>query len=229
MKLMVAIPAYNEALVIARVLRSLKAELKNISGFDQKNIIVVNDGSTDQTGQISQKHADIVFNHLLNLGLGGALATAFTYARKNTYDILVTFDADGQHQAKDIPRLIKPIIKGEADVVIGSRMLGLGNMPFLRKFINKTANIITRITGGVTTSDSQSGLRVFNHKAIHLIRLHTRGMEVSSEILHQIKVKKLRFLEIPIAAIYTNYSQDKGQPITDAPKVFFRFLFRIIR
>jgi len=229
MKLIVAIPAYNEASVISDVIKSVKQTLKNLSLFQKKSVVVVDDGSSDKTGNEAVREADVVLTHVINLGLGAAIQTAFVYARINRADVLVTFDADGQHVARDIARLIQPIIKNQADIVIGSRMLGLGRMPILRELVNITANYVTFITTGVKTGDSQSGLRAFNKKAIQKINIISKGMEVSSEIFMHIKTLRLKLAEIPIKAIYTTYSRAKGQPLTDAPKVFFRLLFRIIK
>ncbi len=229
MKLLVVIPAYNEAVMIVRVVKSVKKALKKISGFSKKEVVVINDGSSDKTATLAARYSDLVLNHLTNQGLGAALSTGFIYGKRHQFDILVTFDADGQHRATDIWKLIQPIQKNQADVVIGSRLLGLGKMPLSRILINYVANILTFFTGGVWSTDSQSGLRAINKKALNLLKLRTRGMEVSSEILTQVKMHNLRYSEIAIPAIYTDYSQTKGQQLRNAPGVFFRLIFRIIR
>lgn len=229
MKLMVTIPAYNEARLITRVLKSIKKSLKDLTGFREKAVVVIDDGSTDNTGILAVVSSDLVFTHVINQGLGAVISTAFKYAKKQKFDILVTFDADGQHRAEDLSKLIAPIVEGKADVVIGSRLLGMGTMPVSRKIVNILANLFTVISGGVRSTDSQSGLRAFGKTAIQKIRLKTRGMEVSSEILTQVKTHGLKYREISIPAIYTDYSQAKGQPLTNAPNVLFRLFFRIIR
>lgn len=221
MKLLIVIPAFNEERLIAQVLSSIP---KKISGFNYISKIIINDGSSDNIKVIAHKLKTPIITHIINRGLGAALATGFEYARNENYDVLVTFDADGQHEGKDIERLIKPILQKEADVVIGSRLLSNSPMPLTRKIINKTSNILTFILFAVWTTDSQSGLRVFNKLAINKIRLKSQRMEVSSEIFKEISRLKLRLSEIPINSIYTSYSLGKGQKITNAPNVFWKLL-----
>lgn len=225
MKLLIGIPAFNESEMIDKVLRSFPKKISKISKID---ILVVDDGSTDNTGKISRLAGATVLTHLLNRGLGGALKTIFAYARINKYDILVTFDADGQHKASDLPKIIHQVSSGFADVVIGTRWMGTKIKPITRLLVNKIANIVTFFLFGVYTSDSQSGFRVFNKKAIEMIKLKTDGMEVSSEFFKEIKRHKLRFAEIPIETIYTDYSITKGQRISDAPNILFRLILRLL-
>jgi len=203
MKLVVVIPAYNEEKTISQVIEGVKKYAENI--------IVVDDGSTDKTDQLAKKQKVIVYRHLINRGLGGALATGIEAALNHKADIILTFDADGQHQAEDIPRLIQPIIESEADVSIGSRFLEKNKIPFNRKIANFIGNIITFILFGIWVSDSQSGLRCFNKKAARTLKIETSSMEASSEIIKEIKNHQLRLKEIPIKAIYTEYSLSKGQ------------------
>jgi len=226
MNLIIGIPAYNEEAMIKRVLNTLPRKLSGISNLD---IVLIDDGSVDKTGTIAKKLGVSVLTHIINRGLGGALKTAFSYAKSKNYDILVTFDADGQHDAKDIPKVILPILNNQADVVIGSRWFGDNNKPFSRYIINRLANIFTYLMYGIWTSDSQSGFRAFNKKAIRQINLITDGMEVSSEIFKEIYRNKLSFTETPINVIYTDYSRKKGQQIQNAPNVLFQLLFRLIK
>lgn len=226
MKLTIVIPAYNEEGMLVKATQRLP---KGLIGISQIEKVVIDDGSVDKTSHQAQSIADTLIRHPINVGLGGALATGFAYAKQSDCDILVTFDSDGQHKASDIEHLIRPIIENKADVVIGSRMMGKGYMPPSRKMVNYIANIITGLMGGQKSSDSQSGLRAFNKKAVALIEIKTTGMEVSSEILCEIKRHRLRLQEIPIAAIYTEYSQTKGQRISNAPNVFFQLFKRLIR
>lgn len=225
MKILIGIPAYNEEQMIGEVIRSLFIIIKKI-GLD---ILVVNDGSTDNTSAIASAQKVTVINHLLNRGLGGALKTIFAYAKVNGYDVLLTFDADGQHEAKDIPKLIDPIIKNRADVVIGTRWKNLKKTPFSRFVVNQFANIITYLLFGIWTTDSQSGFRSFNKKAIQKIHLETDGMEVSSEFFREIFRNKLRFVEVSTDVIYTTYSTTKGQKLSNAVNVSFQLLLRLLR
>ncbi|MBU1148464.1 glycosyltransferase family 2 protein [Patescibacteria group bacterium] len=203
MKTVIVIPAYNEESTIAKVL----AEVKPLF----PNIIVIDDGSTDNTYQIAKGLGVTVLRHMINRGLGGALGTGFQAALLNQADIVVTFDADGQHQVEDISRLIKLIIEGQADVVIGSRMKDRKGMPLHRQLANVVGNLVTKLLFGIWVSDSQSGLRAFSRQAASQININSNEMEVSSEIINEIHVHQLRLTEIPIAPIYTDYSLSKPQ------------------
>lgn len=217
MKFVVVIPAYNEEKTISQVIERVKKYTENI--------IVVDDGSTDKTNQLAEKQRVIVYRHLINRGLGGALATGLQAALRQGADIILTFDADGQHQAEDIPELIKPIIKSEADVVIGSRFLKKNKIPLNRKIANFIGNIITFILFGIWVSDSQSGLRCFNRKSAKILKIKTSSMEVSSEIIKEVKKHQLRLKEIPIKAIYTTYSLSKGQNFILGIKTLIKLIF----
>lgn len=204
LKTFIVIPAYNEAHSIQRVLEGLKH-----AGYP--SILVVDDGSTDETYDLAYKEGVYVARHLLNSGLGGALGTGIQGALMLGADIIVTFDADGQHAVEDIPDLIAPIEKGEADVTIGSRLLDHRGMPFRRVMMNWVANVVTFLLFGIWVTDSQSGLRAFSRDAARLLRIRTRHMEVSSEIIREIGTHRFRYKEVPIQAIYTDYSLSKGQ------------------
>lgn len=224
--MLIGIPAFNEALTVGDVIETLPKRIKGIKKID---VLVVDDGSIDNTKDIALNKGAMVVSHALNRGLGGALKTVFEYAKINDYDILVTFDADGQHNGKDITKLIQPLMNKRSDVVIGARWGHNQNVPFSRLFVNQIANYITFVLCGIYTHDSQSGLRSFNRKATNLIRFQTDGMEVSSEIFKEIKNNNLRVKEIPIKAIYSNYSKSKGQKFSDAPDVLFRLFLRLIK
>ncbi len=209
MKLAILIPAYNEEKTLARVIQTLP---KKFPGITQKEIIVVNDGSRDHTRDIALKYKVTTVSHWLNRGLGGALGTGFDYARVHGFDVMITFDADGQHHPDDIAPVIKPIVQKKADVVVGSRFLTKkGQMPWYRRIGIFGFNIITYLLFWVWTTDSQSGLRAFSKKAIQKIEIKSNKMEVSSEFFNEIQAKNLRMVEIPIRSIYTNYSLAKGQ------------------
>ena len=156
MKLLILIPAYNEEKTLAKVIKTLP---KKINGITQKEVVVVNDGSNDQTAQVAQKSGVTVISHYLNRGLGGALGTGFEYARKNNFDILITFDADGQHDPQDIEPVLKPIIHQKADISIGSRLKNPKGMPWYRIVGIWGLNLFTFMFFWVWTTDSQSGLR----------------------------------------------------------------------
>lgn len=218
----VVIPAYNEERTIVGVIRGLKAK-----GFAQ--IIVVDDGSSDRTGKVVREEGVVLVRHLLNRGVGGALGTGIKAALRFRPNIVVTFDADGQHDPDDIPRLIEPIEKGEADIVIGSRMLDPAGMPWSRRVANRIANVVTYLLFGVWATDSQCGLRAFSRDAAARIRIMTSGMEVSSEILAEIVRNRLRYREVPVKAIYTDYSLSKGQSFTHGLHTLLKLMLAKVR
>jgi glycosyltransferase involved in cell wall biosynthesis len=206
-RVVVVIPAYNEEQTIVDVLRGLKQR-----GFT--TLIVVDDGSSDRTGELASREGVIRLRHILNRGLGGALGTGISAALRLGAEVIVTFDADGQHDPNDIMRLLEPIEVGEAEVVIGSRMLDPRGMPCRRLLANWTANVVTYLLFGGWTTDSQSGLRAFSSRAATRMQIITTGMEVSSEIIAETVRNRLKWKEVPVKAIYTTYSLSKGQSFT---------------
>jgi glycosyltransferase involved in cell wall biosynthesis len=206
-RVVVVIPAYNEERTIVEVIRGLKQR-----GFT--TLIVVDDGSSDRTGALASGEGVIRLRHLLNRGLGGALGTGISAALRLGAEVIVTFDADGQHDPNDIMRLLEPIEVGKAEVVIGSRMLDPQGMPYRRRMANWIANVVTYLLFGGWTTDSQSGLRAFSSRAATRMRIMTTGMEVSSEIIAETVRNRLKWEEVPVQAIYTDYSLSKGQSFT---------------
>lgn len=198
----IILPAYSESKVIKDVIHSIKKE-----GYE--NIIVVDDGSTDNTYKEAKSTNVITISHPINRGKGAATQTGIDAAKLLNADIIVTMDSDGQHDPKDIKRLIQPILNDKADVVIGSRMLNTKGMPKSRIYMNKIGNIVTYIFFGILVSDSQSGFRAYNKKAYTSVYTYMDRYEFESEMLGQIKNAKLRIKEIPIKVIYTDYSKSK--------------------
>ncbi|MBM2820496.1 MAG: glycosyl transferase family 2 [Candidatus Berkelbacteria bacterium] len=207
MKVAIIIPAYNEEKTLGEVLESIPKRFPKIS---KTEIIVISDGSRDETASIALKSGATLIEHDLNRGLGGALGTGFEYARRNNFDAVLTFDADGQHNSEDIWPVLRPIIHGRADVVIGSRLKNPKGMPWFRIVGIWGLNIITALFYWVWSTDSQSGLRAFSKKAIKNIDIHSNKMEVSSEFFFEIGRKELKLVEVPIKSIYTDYSLTKG-------------------
>lgn len=214
---MIVIPAYNEEKSIGNVINDLRK-----SGFE--NIIVVDDGSRDNTLEIAENKKVKVYSHIINRGLGGALSTGISAALKNNADIIATCDADGQHNPKDIKRAIDFLKKEKLDVVIGSRLINSKGMPLSRKIINSGASFITQLLFGIYSTDTQSGLRVFTKEAAEKIIIKTNRMEVSSEIIKEIGRNKMKFKEIPIEAIYTDYSMKKGQGGMNAFNIAYKLM-----
>jgi len=221
MKLTIVIPAYNEGKVIASVLKLMP---KKIKGASSVQTIVVNDGSTDNTYDEAAKYADYVANHVINLGAGAAVITGFAAAKKIGTDVVVMLDADGQHNPKNIEKLIEPIINKKADIVIGTRMLNSKGMPAIKVFGNWSMNVMTFITTGGWSTDTQSGMRAISRKALDRMQLQAVGFEYCSEIVGEAKRCKLKLKEVPIQTIYTDYSKAKGQSIVNAINIFTKLL-----
>lgn len=211
MKGIIAVPAYNEENVIKDVVLSIPRRI----GLLSLDIVVVNDGSTDQTAREVKKTRATLISHPVNRGLGAALGTGFEFARRQNYDLLVTIDGDGQHDPREIPKIIQPILKNQADFVVGTRVV-IEGMPVTRRFLTFFASLITYFFTGVWTSDSQSGFRAFSKRAIDKIAIQVDRMEVSSDFFGQCREKKLRIIEVPIKPIYTKYSLAKGQNILNS-------------
>lgn len=209
LKVCVVIPAYNEAPVIKDVVKDITNALKKAT-YDFE-VVVVNDGSSDNTAAQAQKSGATVINHILNTGAGGATATGLSYANQNGFDIAVTMDADGQHAAEDVTKGIREIQKQNADLLIGSRLINAEGMSRSKQLGNKGLSMITFLLFGTNTTDSQSGLRLFSKRALQNLRWKTTGYEFCSEMIWRAKQLGLTISEYPIRAIYTDYSKSKGQ------------------
>jgi len=195
MKIAVGIPAFNEERNIASII----LQLKKIYDL----IIVCNDGSSDLTASIAKELGAIVIDHVKNIGYGSAIRTIFLKAKELDIDVLVTFDADGQHKVDDISKTLEPIIKNEADIVIGSRFLNTtSNIPEYRKIGIKTITGLTNVSTGSKITDAQSGFRAYSKKILNEIHPSEQGMGVSTEILIKSAKKKFRITEVPITVLY---------------------------
>lgn len=217
MKVVAVIPAYNESKTIAEVLSHTR---RFVDG-----IIVVDDGSTDRTAEIARVHGALVVSHVINRGLGAAIGSGFEMAKRAGADVVITLDADGQHDPSEIRTLVSAIEKG-ADVVIGSRMLARKGMPYERQLANMLGNLVTLFLFGVSVSDSQSGFRALSAYALSHIQIKTNHMEVSSELIAEAKRHKLKLAEVPVKAIYTHYSLSKGQNFAVGFKTLVKLVIR---
>ena len=189
------IPAYNEENNIAGIITKLK-KITN-------SIIVCDDGSSDMTADISRNLGAIVIKHDKNRGYGAAINTIFQKAVEIESDILVTFDADGQHRIEDIPKLLTPIEKNGADIVIGSRFLkNESDVPNYRKIGIKMITGVTNASINQKLTDAQSGFRAYSKQVLAEISPSDMGMGISTEILIKASSKGLKISEVPITILY---------------------------
>ena len=196
MKITIGLPAYNEEENIGKII----SELQKLN----YSIIVCNDGSSDQTGKIAEKMGAIVVNHQKNMGYGSAIKSIFDKAKEINCDILITFDADGQHNFSDIKEVLKPLISEKVDIVIGSRFLGEGEdkIPKYRKLGIKAITKISSLSQNLNIKDTQSGFRGYNKKALEQINPTENGMGISTEILIKASKKDLKIVEVPVIINY---------------------------
>lgn len=216
MKTVVVIPAYNEERHVGDVVRSLRSVADAV--------VVVNDGSSDRTGEVAATAGATVVTHVINRGYGAGTATGIAAALLLGADAIVTFDADGQHAASDVPRITKPIADGVADVVIGVRTVERDRIPVTRRIAHWCANALTYALFGLWVTDSHSGLRAFSRRMAEGMELKCDRMEVASEIIKEIKRGGWKLAEVPIVPIYTEYSLSKGQSFTVGLKTAWRLI-----
>jgi len=207
----VGIPAFNEATMIAQVVLEAQKHADVV--------VVCDDGSSDGTGAIAKRLGAEVIRHERNMGYGASIKSLFKRARELNADVLVTLDADGQHDPEEIPRVVKPIVRGVADLVIGSRFIethGTREMPFYRRF---GAQIITKLVNGSSKngiSDAQSGFRAYNRQALERLSPFEDGMGASVEILLKASKHDLKICEVPSSCKYRNGEVDTSteHPLT---------------
>ena len=214
MKIIIGIPAFNEEKNIAGIISKLKRTTKDI--------IVCNDGATDLTAEIAEEMGAIVINHEKNLGYGGAIRSIFLKAKDLNGDVLVTFDADGQHRIEDLNKVINPILDGQSDIVIGSRFLDDNEkeVPQYRKVGIKVITKITNVTIKKDLTDSQSGFRAYSKRVLNEIKPVESGMGVSTEILIKASSKNLKISEVPIKILYGENSSTHN-PVVHGSSVIF--------
>lgn len=220
MRVIAVIPAYNEVQTIAEVLKKTRPFVDRL--------IVVDDGSSDDTAAQAPGQGIILVRHRLNRGLGAALQTGFAAALRLGADVVVTLDADLQHNPSEIVIFLQAIKDG-ADVVIGSRMIKSAGMPWHRILANTIGNLVTLILFGAYVTDSQSGFRALTANAIRAMDLRTERMEISSELVAEAKRCGLKLQEVPISAIYTSYSLSKGQGFFTGLKTLSKLILRRLR
>lgn len=207
----IVIAAYNEG-------SRLAATLKSVVG--QASVVVVDDGSQDNTFGVASSFPVWVLRHPINCGQGAALQTGIDFALSRGAEAIVTFDADGQHDPADLPNMLRPVLSGQADVALGSRFLGATkNMPVSRRLLLKMAILFTRLTNGLKLTDTHNGFRVFSRKAAQQVRIRQPRMAHASEILDQIAKHELRYVEVPVTVHYHASTLAKGQSSWDAFRI----------
>ncbi len=217
----VVLPAYNEATRIRPVLEDIARK-----GY---NMVLVNDGSSDNTleviKQVKKEFPDKIhiFSLLINRGVGIATQTGFEAVLKFNPKYIVSMDSDGQHSADDLDEVIKPLVTGEAQAVIGVRPFK--DMPKSRSFANSIMNLLTRIFYRVNVSDSQTGFRAITVDALDKISINATGYLISSEFIREVNDNNIPFAEVPIQTIYTPETQAKGTNV----KVAFKILLQMIK
>jgi glycosyltransferase involved in cell wall biosynthesis len=225
----IVMPAYNEDMVIGKVLDDLPVSVKASGRMFHIKLIVVNDGSRDSTAsEVLKRQNVILINHILNSGAGAATRTGLHYADDLGCAYVLTMDSDGQHSPSDAIELIKEISKDKADFIIGSRLKSpSGNMPLTKKVGNVGLSLVTFLLLGVYVSDSQSGLKAFNKKALDNIDFHSNNYAFCSEMIWKAHQSKLKIDEVPIEAIYTDYSVSRGQRnLTGAMEIIMQLIKR---
>ena len=209
----IGIPAFNEEKNIASIIMKLKKVTDHI--------IVCNDGSTDMTEEISKKLDVVVINHSRNMGYGSAIRSIFLKAKELQADILVTFDADGQHRVEDIQSVTQPIIDNKADIVIGSRFLeSKSDIPEYRKFGIKVITKITNSSLKEKLTDSQSGFRAYSKNVLKDVTPSESGMGVSTEILIKASNAGHKIAEVPITIMYGSDTSTHN-PVSHGTSVLF--------
>jgi len=217
----VVIAAYNEARAIRAVVGEVVA-----AGWA---VVVVDDGSRDDTAAAARMPGATVLRHAINLGQGAALQTGIEFALRRGAKHIVTFDADGQHSVEDIPELLAAL--ATHDIALGSRFLGKDSVGagWRRRAMLRTATSISNRLSGMKLTDAHCGLRAFRASAAPHLRITQDRMAHASELLRKIQTSGLRVTEVPVTVKYTEYSMQKGQSGFQAVRILFDYFFRSVR
>lgn len=220
----VVIPAFNEATVIYKTVESVRSL--------HYNLVIVDDCSSDDTESQAFKAGAHVCRHMINLGQGAALQTGITYALRAGATSIVTFDADGQHDAKEIEKVLAPVLSKRVDVTLGSRFTQgaqAANIPSSKILLLKIATFFTRMSTGLRLTDTHNGFRAFSAEAARKITIRQNRMAHASEILTEIAAHRLRYEEVPVTIRYTEYSLQKGQKMSNSINILWDSLFGVLR
>jgi len=215
--LWVVVPAYNESSRLPATLRELTSHVPNV--------VVVDDGSPDDTVDAARECDVWVLRHPINRGQGAALQTGIDFALAQGASYIVTFDADGQHDPDDIRTVLAPLLRGDVDVTLGSRFLGRSiGMPLSRRIVLKLAILFTRVVSRIRVSDTHNGFRGFTAEAAVQLRIRQDRMAHASEILDEVVRLGLRYREVPVTIRYTANTLAKGQSSWNAVRIAWQFL-----
>lgn len=215
----VVIAAFNEEKVLAETI----ADVARVT----RNIVVVDDCSTDLTSAIAQACGAHVIRHPINLGQGAALQTGIEYAALLGADYIVTFDADGQHCADEILPMVEALKQRDVDIALGSRFLGgVKNLPRSRRLVLKLAIKFTQWTGGGRFTDVHNGFRVMSRRFFTHFKFDQNRMAHASEILKYIAANKIPYIEFPTTVTYSQYSLEKGQSNANALRIIMELLLK---
>lgn len=219
-QIFIVMPAFNEEKTVAKVIKDLKR-----AGYN--NVVVIDDCSTDRTFNLVSKEQVILLKHIINRGQGASLRTGIEYALRQGADVIVTFDSDGQHRVSEIRRMVEPVLKGQVDVTLGSRFLKKDpRIPFIRRMVLKFGILVQWIMYGIRLSDAHNGFRALSRKAAEQIEIRSDRMEHASEIVEEIKRKKIKFKEVPVTIDYTDYSLARGQSSWNSVRIGMRMLLK---
>ena len=212
---LVIVPAFEEATIISEVISNLRKT------FSQ--VLVVDDGSSDDTSANAAAAGAHVARHLVNIGQGGALQTGFRVAGQLAHiSWVVTFDADGQHRVEDATRMVDTGREENLDIVLGTRFDGgSSNASRSKRLILRLATFYTRITSGLAVTDTHNGLRAMTVDLARRVEIQDRGMGHASDILDYIASHNATWAEVPVRIEYTDYSKAKGQSMTNAVNIVF--------
>jgi glycosyltransferase involved in cell wall biosynthesis len=220
-KIIVAIPAFNESLCIGEIVRIAKPFCDTVG--------VIDDGSTDDTKEVAQINGAVVRQHSKNQGYGSSIKSCIDLAIELDGDILVILDGDGQHNPSEIPKLVQPIIIGEADLVIGSRLLKDGpKIPLYRRFGIWIITAAYNFNSRSPVTDAQSGFRAYNRRAFGQLNINETGMGASLQTLLEADTLKLRIKEVSITCLYPKFSHSMN-PISHGFSVLLALLKLRIR
>ncbi|MDI6720544.1 MAG: glycosyltransferase family 2 protein [Methanomicrobiales archaeon] len=220
MQILAAIPCYNEEVTIGSVV------LKAFRHVDA--VLVIDDGSRDCTGQVAEDAGAIVIKHASNRGKAAGVIAAVRYAKEHGFDILVLLDGDGQHKAEEIPTIVQPLLSGEADAVIGSRFLqNNGTIPLYRRLGQKVLTLVTNARSSKKLTDSQSGFRGLNVKALNSLPLESDGYSIESDMITFLSKNGIAMQEVPISAVYDVPNKHKKNPFYHGYDILARMVGEI--